>query len=107
MQEARRLNMTIAESEVDAAISNIAGRSKLSARQFEGALRKSGVDPATLRERIRATLAWRNVIQAKFRATVNIRQEDVVAALAEQGGDGEKQQSARIHIATGCVSFAG
>jgi peptidyl-prolyl cis-trans isomerase SurA len=95
MQEAKRLNMIIAESEVDAAMGTIAQRSKLTTPRFEAALRQSGVDPQTLRERIRATLAWRNVIQAKFRATVNIREEDVVAAMADQGVGQEGENKVR------------
>jgi peptidyl-prolyl cis-trans isomerase SurA len=92
IQEAKRLNIVAGESEVDAAMAQIASQSNASPARFESELRRVGVDPNTLRSRIRAALSWRNVIQARFRATINIREEDVVAAMLETQGQEKAAQ---------------
>ncbi|MEZ5839298.1 MAG: SurA N-terminal domain-containing protein [Hyphomicrobiales bacterium] len=85
VQEATRRNVAVSDSEVESAFSTIAQRSKISTAQLSQALRARGVDPSTLKDRIRAALAWRQVVQARFRATIQVREQDVVAALQKKG----------------------
>ncbi len=84
MQEAGRRNVTVDTAKVDQAIAGIASRTKMSQSRLEASLRQSGVNPKTLRNRIRAEIAWGEIVRARFRATVEVTERDVAVAL---GGD--------------------
>jgi peptidyl-prolyl cis-trans isomerase SurA len=71
-QEAARLGVQVAEAEVDEAFAGIAQQNGLTAAQFEQALRRGGVSPSTLRDQIRAQLAWRGVVRQRIVPTVQI-----------------------------------
>jgi peptidyl-prolyl cis-trans isomerase SurA len=89
-QEARRLNVGISVSAIEEAFAGIASRANLTPAQLEQALQQEGVNPETLKSRIRAELAWAEVVRARFRATVQITDQDVADALA---GRPEAQQA--------------
>lgn len=81
LQESDRLRVSVSDAQVNDAFGNIAKNVKLTPSRLEAALRQSGVDPATLRDRLKADLAWSQSVRLKFRATVKINEADVVAAL--------------------------
>ncbi|MDQ0326585.1 peptidyl-prolyl cis-trans isomerase SurA [Rhodopseudomonas julia] len=89
LQEAKRRNVTVSQSEVDRAFASIASRAKLPPSKLEAALRQNGVNPDTLKDRIRAELAWRDVVRARFRATVRITESDVAQAMLGRDDDAE------------------
>lgn len=84
LAEAQRLRITVNESEVEKAFAAIAQRTKMKPAQFERALRSVGVNPKTLKHRLRASLAWRQVVIRRFRATIRIQEQDVVAAMLKK-----------------------
>jgi len=90
MQEAKRRNITVSDQQVNAAFATIAKRANMPVSGLESALRQAGVDPDTLRNRIRSELAWRDIVRARFRATVRISESDVAQAL---GGKEEEAQA--------------
>lgn len=81
-QEARRRNVSIPVSAIEEAFAGMASRAKLAPAQLEQALLQEGVNPETLKSRIRAELAWAEVVRARFRATVRVTEQDVANALA-------------------------
>jgi peptidyl-prolyl cis-trans isomerase SurA len=85
VQAARRLGVTVASAEVDQAFAAIATRVKLSPAQFSQALQQLGVNPASLKKRLESDLMWQNVVRARFRTSVNIRDRDIETALARKG----------------------
>ena len=87
LQEAARRNVAISDAEVEGAYNSIAQRSKISAAQLSQALRSRGIDPSTLKDRIRASVAWRQVVQMRFRATIQVREQDIVAELQKKGDE--------------------
>ncbi len=84
-QAAGRLGISADEAEVDQAYANIATRVKLSPSQLSQALSQNGVNPETLKRRLRADLAWRDVVRSQMRREVNIRDTDVQAELSKRG----------------------
>lgn len=86
VREARRHGIRISDARVDAAIAEISKNVKMTAAQLKKALESQGVGIETLRERIRAQIAWNQVVQAKTRHDVSVKQSDVMAALAAKGG---------------------
>ena len=87
VQEATKRNVSVSESEVETAYAGIAQRSRITTGQLSQALQARGVNPSTLKDRIRAALAWRQVVQLRFRSTIQIREQDVVAALHKRPDD--------------------
>ena len=79
--EARKLGITVSEGEVNDAYAGIASRLKMSPDQLTKGLRSGGVDAKTFKDRLRAQIAWGKVVREKFRATVTVSEQDVIAAL--------------------------
>ncbi|MXN64463.1 peptidylprolyl isomerase [Stappia sp. GBMRC 2046] len=84
LQEANRLNISVSQSQVDSAFADIARNVKLSTDRLSAALRQQGVSPNTLKDRLRAQIAWGEAVRLRFRAEVNISDADIIAALREQ-----------------------
>jgi peptidyl-prolyl cis-trans isomerase SurA len=61
LQEAKRLNITISEQQVDQAFQNVARNIKVSVENLNRILAQNGVSQDTLRARLRAALAWNEV----------------------------------------------
>jgi parvulin-like peptidyl-prolyl isomerase len=59
LQAAQRSGTDVADSDVDAAYAAMAKRMNLTPEQLTGALAHAGVDAVTLKQRIRADIAWR------------------------------------------------
>ncbi|MEQ8967057.1 MAG: peptidylprolyl isomerase [Azospirillaceae bacterium] len=77
LQEAERLGIAVDEAEIDEAFAGIARQNGLTAEQFDQVLRRSNVPPATLRDQIRARLAWRDVVRQRLVPTVEIPDEAI------------------------------
>lgn len=85
--EARRVGISVSQSELDGALETIASRSNLTVSQLGQALSQRGVDFASFRESIEAQMLWDEVIRARFRATVQVDEQDVLAALDDRAGE--------------------
>jgi len=77
LQEADRLGVSAPESEIEEAFAGIARQNGLTADQFESVLTRNNVPPSTLRDQIRARLAWREVVRQRLMPTVQIPDEAV------------------------------
>lgn len=99
LQEARKLRITIDESQVDRAFASIAERTKLSVDQLRQALKSRGVNPSTLRDRLRGDIAWQLVVQQRGQRAINIRDQDIVDALKKRGQDPENIRSVEYTMA--------
>jgi peptidyl-prolyl cis-trans isomerase SurA len=75
--EAKRLGFTVAETDVDTAVLQLARNLKLSSSNLEKVLTSNGVGIATLRDRLRATIAWNKVMGTAVSARVQISEADI------------------------------
>jgi peptidyl-prolyl cis-trans isomerase SurA len=64
IQEAKRLKITITDAQVDASYLNVARGLKISQDKLTQIMVAAGAGPSTLRDRIRATLAFNQITQA-------------------------------------------
>jgi peptidyl-prolyl cis-trans isomerase SurA len=90
LQEAKRLGLTVGDGEIDNAIADIAKRNNLRPALMLRQLRNAGVDPRTLRQQIKASLAWIKVVRRIAAPRVRVTEEDVDEALAEAEADKNK-----------------
>ncbi len=87
LQEAQKLKIDISESQVDDTFAKIAKRSNLSSEDFTRAMSSRGVEAKTLRDRLRAEIAWQGVVRIRARTAMNVREQDVIEALKKKGKD--------------------
>ncbi|MCB1510496.1 MAG: SurA N-terminal domain-containing protein [Hyphomicrobiaceae bacterium] len=82
LQEAKRLKIAPTKKDLERAITTIAKRNKADAKTFAERITKLGIDFATMRDRIRAQIAWSNVVQTQFSRFISINQLDIDRELA-------------------------
>ena len=70
-----------AEEEVAEGMAEFAARADLSLEEFLAVIAQAGVEPETFREFVRAGLAFRQVVQARFGPQVEVTEADVDRAL--------------------------
>jgi peptidyl-prolyl cis-trans isomerase SurA len=91
VQVGDRYKLEISDGDVDNAYANMAKRMRLTAEQLTGALNHAGVDARTLKARIRADIAWQQIVRGKFSSSLQIRDKDVNAKLASANKDEKKE----------------
>ena len=84
LQEAALRRIEVSDEELDQEVAGRARGAKMTAAQFTQALRQAGIDVQTFKTFLRANMAWSQVVRARFRATVNITDQDIAAALGER-----------------------
>lgn len=72
LQEAKRLNITISDAQVNDAMLGVARNIKVSMDKLVQILNQSGVNVDTLKERLRAALAWNQVTQMAIMPRVQL-----------------------------------
>lgn len=76
-QEAERLDITVADKQVDAAAAEIAQRNKLSVVEFDMMMESRGIIPSAFREQIRSQLKWRELVARRLRPSVDVSEDEV------------------------------
>ncbi|MET1415125.1 peptidylprolyl isomerase [Roseibium sp. HPY-6] len=97
LAEADRMGIDIAPSQVDNAFNNIARNVKMSPSQLSKALRSGGVKPETLKARLKAQLAWNQLLQRRFRGQIEVDESDIIAALQKKD-EAERQKSVEYDL---------
>ncbi len=82
MQAARAAEITVTDQQVDAGMAEFAGRANLEAEQFVQAIGQAGVAPETFRAFVRAGLAWREAVRARFADRVVISEAEIDRAMS-------------------------
>ena len=90
MQEAKRLSIVAADEEVERVISGMAERNKMTVPQFSEHMIKMGASIGVMRERIRASLSWSDVIRRKFGPQITVANRDVDRMVASVRGTGRR-----------------
>jgi peptidyl-prolyl cis-trans isomerase SurA len=91
VQIARRYKLDITDKDVDNSFATVGERMHLTPQQLTQALAQSGVDATTLKDRLRSDIAWQQIVRGKFQQSLQVRDKDVLDALATRKVD-EKDQ---------------
>lgn len=81
VKEAKRWGITIPDSDVEAAFASMGSRMHATAAQLTENLAKSGVSSYTLKDRIRAEIAWNQLVRGRYQASLQLSEKDVEVAL--------------------------
>ena len=95
LQEAKKLSIVTADDEVDRVISGMAERNKMTVPQFAEHIAKMGANISIMRERIRASLSWSDVIRRKFGQQITVAKGDVDRMVAS--AEGQDDVELKIH----------
>jgi peptidyl-prolyl cis-trans isomerase SurA len=77
LQEAKRLGFTISEGDIDNAVLQLARNMKVSNSNLEKILTERGVPMSTLRDRLKANIAWNKVSATAISARVSVSEADI------------------------------
>ena len=91
LQEAKKLSVVTGDDEVERVISGMAERNKMTSAQFAEHMTKMGANIAAMRERIRASLSWADVIRRKFGHQITVANRDVDRMVATVRGPGRRR----------------
>jgi peptidyl-prolyl cis-trans isomerase SurA len=84
LAEAERLGVSVSESQVASAISTVAQNMRLSVSNLDSILQDNGVNPSTLRDRMRASIAWQGVVQQAVTPRIQFSEIELDMRAAEQ-----------------------
>ncbi|MGE5538925.1 MAG: peptidylprolyl isomerase [Gemmatimonas sp.] len=81
MQEAKRLNISIEQSEYENALARIEGQNRIPQGMLGEYLTRNGISPTTLEAQIRAQLTWVRIVRRRAGTFANVNPEEVTEAL--------------------------
>ncbi|MGQ0527729.1 MAG: peptidylprolyl isomerase [Alphaproteobacteria bacterium] len=77
MQEAARLNVKVADEEINSGFAELAAQNNIPIDQFMLMIEKSGIDLETMKNQIRAQIGWGKVIQQEMRQKITVTDTDI------------------------------
>lgn len=87
VKEAKRWGLEVTTAEVDQAYAQMATRMRLSSDQLTAQLGRSGVNPGTLKHRIRADIAWPQLVRGRFQTAMQIGEKDILQKMESKSDD--------------------
>jgi peptidyl-prolyl cis-trans isomerase SurA len=87
VREAKKLGLEVSNTEVDNAYASMASRMRFTPEQLTQQLAKSGVNAATLKARIRADIAWPQLVRGRYAASLQIGEKDILSAMETKSDD--------------------
>jgi len=81
LEAMKRQGVSVSDRQVDEAFGSIAQRVKLTPANLAAALRNSGVQPSTLKSRLRAQIGWSQIVNAGAEQSTTSTEQEVIAAL--------------------------
>ncbi len=77
LQEAARYEVEISEQDIDAAINQLVQQNNMTLQEMEKTLRQNGISMQTLRDQIKAELAWTQLVNGLLAPRVSVTAEEV------------------------------
>ena len=81
LREAKKFGLDVSVSEVDTAYASMASRMRFTADQLTQQLAKSGVNVSTLKARIKADIAWSQIVRGRYASSLQIGDKGIVSAM--------------------------
>jgi peptidyl-prolyl cis-trans isomerase SurA len=81
INEAKRFGLDVPDQQVEDSYNLVASRMGIDAQKLTQALVAGGASDDTLKRRLRAQVAWTNLVRGRYKASLEIRDKDVEAQL--------------------------
>jgi len=99
VKEGKRWGIEPSDADIDSAFGTMGGRMHMNADQFGQALTKGGINPNTLKSRIRADMVWQSLVRGRYSASLEVGEKDVLAEMiakkSEDDGAGSYEYTLR------------
>ena len=92
LQEAKKYKVEIPDREVNAAIANIAKQNGATLEQFESNFSTNGINLETLRQQMRADIAWRRIVNGRYGTRVRVSDDRIKETLTRIQANASKPQ---------------
>jgi peptidyl-prolyl cis-trans isomerase SurA len=79
--EAKRYGLDVPDAQVEESYKTVATRMGMDAQKLTQVLAAGGASDDTLKRRLRAQIAWTNLVRGRYKASLEIRDKDVEAQL--------------------------
>lgn len=79
--EAKRFGLDVPDEQVNESYKTVASRMNIDAQKLTQLLAAGGASEDTLKRRLRAQIAWTNLVRGRYKASLEIRDKDVEAQL--------------------------
>ena len=89
VKEGKRWGMELTDTEVDSMYASMAGRMHQTADQLTQNLQKGGVNPQTLKSKIRSDSVWQQLVRGRFASSLQLSEKDIEEALKEKNQSGQ------------------
>jgi peptidyl-prolyl cis-trans isomerase SurA len=89
IKESKRWGMELTDAEVDSMYANMASRLHQTADQLTQNLQKGGVNPQSLKSRIRAEQVWQQLVRGRYSASLQLSEKDIELALQAKNQSGQ------------------
>jgi peptidyl-prolyl cis-trans isomerase SurA len=91
IREAKRYTIDPTESDVNDAYSNVAGNLNIDSQKLTQLLISGGASAATLKQKLRAQMAWGSLVRGRYKASLEIPDSDVEAQMHLHDPDNANQ----------------
>lgn len=88
--EAKRYTIDVPDADVDSSYAQVATRMGIDVPKLNQILESNGASPDTLKRRLRAQIAWTNLVRGRFKASLEISDKDVESQLQLHKTDEKK-----------------
>jgi peptidyl-prolyl cis-trans isomerase SurA len=97
---AKRFNFEMSQADVDSAYANLARNAGASADQFNKMLQGRGVNPNTLKARLKADMTWNQMVRGKFGQQLTPSEKDIFEAEMKSTDEKEAGVEYTLHPIT-------
>ncbi len=84
LSAAKSYKLEVSQAEIDGAFANIARSSRTTPENFAKSLASAGINPDTLKARLKADLAWSQIIRGKYQSSLQIGEKEVLMTLEKR-----------------------
>jgi peptidyl-prolyl cis-trans isomerase SurA len=89
IKEGKRWGIELTDTEVESMYASMASRMHQTADQLTQNLQKGGVNPLTLKSRIRADSVWQQLVRGRYSASLQLSEKDIEIALQAKNQSGQ------------------
>ena len=92
LQKAAEYEVVISEEEIDASVADMARQNQASMQELYSTLVQNGINPQTLRDQMRAEIAWRRIMSGLYSSRIRISQLQIDSTLDRMRADATEER---------------
>lgn len=105
VKEGKKFNLDVSTSDLEVQYASVAARMRLTHEQLDKVLAGRGIQPATLKARLKADYIWQQLVRGRYGQSLIVGEKDVNSAIQVKG-DGKEQTGSFEYKMRPVVLFA-